>query len=59
MAGINLQKYRKQGLEVLIIDQYLLPSQSRSPFSNLWLRAAKILHDNSFILFPGFNDVNT
>ena len=45
MAGINLQKYRKQGLEVLIADIYFL-SQSCSPFSNLWLQAAEILHDN-------------
>ena len=57
MAGINLQKYRKEGLEVLIADIYFL-SQSRSPFLNLWLHAAEILHDNSFFLFPGFNDVN-
>ena len=34
MAGINLQKYRKEGLEVLIADICFL-SQSHSPFSNL------------------------
>ena len=50
MAGINLQKYRSQGLEVLTGDIYFL-SQSRSPFSNLWLQAAEILHDNSFFYF--------
>ena len=52
MAGINLQKYRKQGLEVLIADIYFL-SQSRSPFSNLWLQTAEYF---MIIVFFYFQD---